>query len=51
MEEHEQDIIFTLPSVTYEIVMTDGKVITIENPTDAPPEEKIKEWWEPICDC
>ena len=51
IEEHDQDIIFTSPSVTYEIETTDGKTMKIENPLDAPPEEKIKEWREPICEC
>lgn len=37
--------------MTYEIEQLNGDTKLITNPLDAPPEEKIKEWREPICEC
>jgi len=50
-DEHDQEIIITTPSVTYECELKDGTVLKIENPVDSPPIEKILEWREAICDC
>jgi len=45
--EYNLDIIATAPSVKYEIVLKDGKLIWIESPADLPDESKIEEIREP----
>ena len=45
--EFKIDIIATTPSVNYEITLTDGKVIFIDNPSMMPDKVKIKEIKEP----
>lgn len=48
--ERESNIgmVQTAPTVTYEILTHDGKVINIDNPEKLPPVEKIKEFREPV---
>ena len=46
--EFNVEIINTAPSVIYEIVLTDGDIIYIDNPSDFPPRVKIKEIKEPF---
>ena len=46
--EFNVEIINTAPSVIYEIVLTDGDTIYIDNPSDFPPRVKIKEIKEPF---
>ena len=42
------DLITTAPSVVYEVLLTDGEVIQVENPSKLPPVDKIEEIREPI---
>ena len=46
--EYDLDLITTAPTVIYEIEMTDGEVITLDNPAGLPPINKIREIREPI---
>ena len=46
--EYDMDLITTAPSVVYEVLMTDGEVIRVENPSKLPPVDKIAEIREPI---
>lgn len=46
--EFDIDIIATSPSVIYEITMTDGSIIRIDNPSEFPERVKIKEIKEPF---
>ncbi|MCI4462681.1 MAG: elongation factor 4 [Caldisericum sp.] len=48
--EFGQDIIATVPNVEYEIVLRDGRTITIDNPAKFPDPSKILEIREPIVD-
>ncbi len=45
--EYDLDVIFTAPSVEYEVTLTDGSDILIDNPVELPEETKIKEIREP----
>jgi GTP-binding protein LepA len=45
--EYDLDIVFTSPSVEYEVLKTDGQVITVDNPAELPPENEIEEIEEP----
>ena len=46
--EYDMDLITTAPSVVYEVLMTNGEVIHVENPSKLPPVDKIAEIREPI---
>ncbi|MCH7344446.1 translation elongation factor 4 [Pelomonas sp. CA6] len=46
--EFDQDLITTAPSVVYEVVLGDGTVIEVENPSKMPDQGKIAEIREPI---
>ncbi len=46
--EYDMDLITTAPSVVYEVLMRDGEVISVENPSKLPPIDKIEEIREPI---
>lgn len=46
--EYDTDLITTAPSVVYEVLMTNGEVIRVENPSKLPPVDKIAEIREPI---
>ena len=46
--EYDMDLITTAPTVVYEVVMADGSVIEIENPSRLPDASKIAEVREPI---
>ncbi|MBH9577984.1 translation elongation factor 4 [Inhella proteolytica] len=46
--EFNQDLITTAPSVVYEVVLGDGEVIEVENPSKMPEPGKIAEIREPI---
>ena len=46
--EFDQDLITTAPTVVYEVVMKDGTVIQVENPSRLPDLQKIEEIREPI---
>lgn len=46
--EYDMDLITTAPSVVYEVLMTNGEVVQVENPSKLPPVDKIAEIREPI---
>jgi GTP-binding protein LepA len=46
--EFDQDLITTAPSVVYEVVLGDGSVIEVENPSKMPEPGKMQEIREPI---
>ncbi len=46
--EFNQDLITTAPSVVYQVVLADGEMIEIENPSKLPEISKIQEIREPI---
>ena len=46
--EYDMDLITTAPTVIYEVVMRNGEVIQIENPSKLPELSKIEEIREPI---
>ena len=46
--EYDMDLITTAPSVVYEVLMTNGEVVRVENPSKLPPVDKIAEILEPI---
>lgn len=45
--EFDMDILFTAPSVEYQILCTDGEVLTVENPAAMPDPSQIEEMEEP----
>ncbi|MEO5861234.1 MAG: translation elongation factor 4 [Burkholderiales bacterium] len=46
--EYDMDLITTAPTVVYQVLMADGSVIEIENPSRLPDASKIAEIREPI---
>ena len=46
--EYDMDLITTAPTVVYQILMRDGTMIEIENPSKIPDLSKIEEIREPI---
>src|SRR6476469_11081780 len=46
--EYDLDLITTAPTVVYEVLLTDGKVITLDNPAKLPPPNRLQEIREPI---
>ena len=46
--EFDLDLVTTLPSVIYEVIRTDGKEVTIDNPHDYPDPSSIAESREPF---
>jgi GTP-binding protein LepA len=46
--EFDQDLITTAPTVVYEVVLRDGTVLEVENPSKLPELSKIEEIREPI---
>ncbi len=46
--EYDLDLISTAPTVIYEVALTDGEVLTLDNPASLPPVNKIAEIREPI---
>jgi GTP-binding protein LepA len=46
--EYDMDLITTAPSVVYEVLLRDGTVIQVENPSKLPDPAKIDEIREPI---
>ncbi len=46
--EYDMDLITTAPTVVYQVVMHDGTVLEIENPSRLPDPSKIEEIREPI---
>ncbi|MDR3322855.1 MAG: translation elongation factor 4 [Zoogloeaceae bacterium] len=46
--EFDQDLITTAPTVVYEVLMRDGELLRVENPSRLPETPKIEEIREPI---
>ena len=46
--EFDMDLITTAPTVIYEVLLRDGKVLTVDNPSKMPDPSKIEEIREPI---
>lgn len=46
--EYNLDLISTAPTVVYQIVTTKGETVMIDNPSQLPPTQQIKEMYEPI---
>lgn len=46
--EYDLELITTAPTVIYEIELTDGTVMTLDNPAGLPPVNKIREIREPV---
>jgi len=46
--EYDMDLITTAPSVVYEVVLRDGTVLSVENPSKLPDPARIEEIREPI---
>jgi len=46
--EYDMDLITTAPSVVYEVVLRDGSVLPVENPSKLPDPARIEEIREPI---
>ena len=46
--EYDMDLITTAPTVVYQILMRDGTIVEIENPSKLPDPSKIEEIREPI---
>lgn len=46
--EFDMDLITTAPTVVYEVVMADGSVLMVDNPSKMPDPSKIEEIREPI---
>src|SRR6266436_5287963 len=46
--EYGMDLITTVPTVVYQVLLTDGSVINIDNPSKLPPQDRVSELREPI---
>ena len=46
--EYDMDLITTAPTVVYEVLMRDGTVLSVENPSKLPDPSRIEEIREPI---
>ena len=46
--EYDLDLITTAPTVVYEVLKSDGTVVSLDNPADLPPVNQIEEIREPI---
>ena len=46
--EYDLDLVTTAPTVVYEVLMTDGKVVSLDNPAKLPPSQNVEEIREPI---
>ncbi len=46
--EFNLDLITTAPSVIYKVDKTDGSTVMVDNPTNYPPSDEIKQAYEPI---
>ncbi len=45
--EYDMDIVFTSPSVEYQVLKTNGELVLIDNPAELPPENEIAQIDEP----
>ncbi|NBB92421.1 MAG: elongation factor 4 [Gammaproteobacteria bacterium] len=46
--EYDLDLITTAPTVIYELALSDGEIVSLDNPSGLPPANKIAEIREPI---
>ncbi|MDZ7789555.1 MAG: translation elongation factor 4 [Xanthomonadales bacterium] len=46
--EYDLDLITTAPTVIYELEMSDGEIVSLDNPSGLPPANKISEIREPV---
>ncbi|TVS13750.1 MAG: elongation factor 4 [Wenzhouxiangella sp.] len=46
--EYDLDLITTAPTVIYELELTDGEIVRLDNPAGMPPLNKVREIREPI---
>ncbi|MBX3699988.1 MAG: translation elongation factor 4 [Dokdonella sp.] len=46
--EYDLDLVTTAPTVVYEILLTDGKLLSLDNPAKLPPTQNVEEIREPI---
>ena len=46
--EYNLDLITSAPTVIYEVMLTDGEVVSVDNPAKLPPQERVAELREPI---
>lgn len=46
--EYDLDLITTAPTVIYELLLADGSVIYVDNPSDLPEGNRVEEFREPI---
>lgn len=46
--EYDLDLITTAPTVIYELLLADGSLIYVDNPSDLPEGNKVEEFREPI---
>jgi GTP-binding protein LepA len=45
--EYDLNIVFTSPSVEYQVLKTNGDIIAVDNPSELPPENEIEQIEEP----
>jgi GTP-binding protein LepA len=45
--EYDLDVVFTSPSVEYQVLKRDGEVLAVDNPAELPPEQEIEQIEEP----
>jgi GTP-binding protein LepA len=45
--EYDLDVVFTSPSVEYQVLRRDGAVLAVDNPAELPPEQEIEQIEEP----
>ena len=48
--EYDMDLIITAPGVGYQVVLTNDETILIDNPSNLPPPNQVKEIHEPMLD-
>jgi len=46
--EYDLDLVTTAPTVVYELLLTNGEVVSLDNPARLPPSQNIEEIREPI---
>lgn len=46
--EYDLDLISTAPTVVYQVISTKGETLMIDNPSQLPPTQQIKQMFEPI---
>jgi GTP-binding protein LepA len=49
--EYDLELMATMPSVEFEVTLTDGSTLPVSNPSRLPPVETIEEFREPVMAC